>query len=347
MEILADFQLTSDLRLPDGDPAMVIASSANEFRATITNLGPDTQEQGTLACRIVFEAPGLINSEAVAFQKIVMLINALAYTTNRKFAIYKLHKLIEWTPGIRQRHARIFHSSPLDHRAEPSLVPGFGKTAEYLIECQGNDKQQSAMRWYRLGIQGGAPEEQFSYFWFALEIVAQVLKSTDRVPSKCPVCRGALYCEHCKEHPTHRPYPGDAIRQVVARFQPENPDEVFDTLQKIRHTIMHGDRLSSIEAELACTVDEAVTKLAQIAWNAIAVLFDESRATPPQPLMFGQPETMLRRTVFAALDVMIELLRDHDSPRIENFPDLSISIDYRLSRPRDLTTPGSPIGYGR
>jgi len=310
----------------------------------ITNLGPDTQEQGTLACRIVFEAPGLINSEAVAFQKIVTLINALAYTTNRKFAVYKLHKLIEWTPGIRGRHARIFHSSPLDHRAEPSLVLGFGRTAEYLIECQGNDKQQSAMRWYRLGIQGGAPEEQFSYFWFALEIAAQVLKSTDRVPSKCPVCRGALYCEDCKDHPTHRPYSGDAIRQVVARFQPENPDDVFDALQKIRHTIMHGDRLSSIEAQLACTVDEAVTKLAQIAWNAIAVLFDDSRATPPQPLMFGQPETMLRRTVFAALDVMIELLRDHDYPRIENFPDVNISMEYRFSPPRDVTTPGNPIG---
>jgi hypothetical protein len=347
MEILADFQLLSDLRLPDGAPPMVIASTAAQFKATITNLGPENQEQGTLACRIVFEAPDFENCEELANQKVVKLINTLAYTTNRKFAVESLHKLIEWTSGIKQRRARIFHRSPLDHRAEPALSLEFAQTAQYLLDCQVGDQQQSAIRWYRLGIQAETPEEQFSYFWFALEIVAQVLKSTARVPSKCPVCRGPLYCDQCQAHPTHRPYAGEAIRQAVARFQAENPDDVFDTLQKIRHTLMHGDRLSSIEHELPCTIDQATTKLAQIAWNAIAVLFDRSRAAAPQPLMFGQPETVLRRTLVARIDVSTELLGDHESPQIENFPEMNISMDFRMATSRDVTIQGNSIGSGQ
>lgn len=345
MEILADFQLESDLRLPDGDPPMVIASAADQFRATITNIGSGSQEQGMLACRLVFENPEFDESEEVALQKVVKLVNALAYTTNRKFGIDRLHKLIEWTPGIRQRRARIFHRSPLDHRAEPALAPQFGQTAQYLLECQGGEQQQSALRWYRLGIQAASPDEQFSYFWFALEIVAQVLRSTARVPSKCSTCQGPLYCERCQTHPTHRPYPGEAIRQAVTRFQAENPDEVFETLQQIRHTLMHGDRLQSIEHELPCTVDQAVTKLAHITWNAIGALFDASRGTAPQQsLMFGHPQTVLRRTLVASVDVLTELLRDHDSPKIENFPEINISVDFRMPPPRDVTAPGNPIG---
>jgi hypothetical protein len=344
MEILADYQLSSDLRLPDGDPPMVISSEAHHFHATITNIGPEPQEEGSLACRLVFEAPSFDDSEGLADQKVVKFINALTYTTNRKFAVVRLHKVIEWTPGIRQRRALLYQRVPLDHRAEPSFTSEFAQTAEYLLNRQSGDQQHSAMRWYRLGIQSDSPEEQFSYFWFALEIVAQVLKSTDRAPSKCPVCRGPLYCENCETHPTHRPYPGEAIRQVVARVQTENPDDVFETLQKIRHTVMHGDRLASIEHELPCTADQAVTKLAQITWNAIAALFDAPTAAVPDQLMFGHPETVLRHTLVARVSVMTELLSDHECPRIENFPNFNFSVDYRMSPPRDITNPGNPMG---
>jgi hypothetical protein len=323
---------------------MVISSEAHHFRATITNIGPETQVEGTLACRIVFEAPNFDDSEDLADQKVVKLINALAYTTNRKFAVAQLHKIIEWTPSIGQRRALLFQRVPLDHRAEPAFAPEFAQTAEHLLNRQSDDQQHSAMRWYRLGIQSDSPEEQFSYFWFALEIVAQVLKSTDRAPSKCPICQGPLYCGQCETRPTHRPYPGEAIRQVVARFQAENPDEVFKTLQKIRHTLMHGDRLSSIEHELPCSTDQAVTKLAQITWNAIAALFDTPNGAVPDQLMFGRPETVLRHTLVARVDVMTELLAEHDNPRIENFPNFNFSVDFEMSRPRDVTTPGNPIG---
>jgi hypothetical protein len=336
MEILADYELSSDLRLPDGAPPMVISSEVHQFRATITNIGLETQEEGTLACRLVFGAPDFEHSENLADQKVVKLVNALAYTTNRKFAVDQLRKIIEWTPGIRQRRAHLFQRAPLDHRAEPALTPEFGQTAEHLLDRQSDDQQHSAMRWYRLGIQSDSPEEQFSYFWFALEIAAQVLKSTDRAPSRCPVCRGPLYCERCETHPTHRPYPGEAIRQVIARVQAENPGEIFETLQKIRHTLMHGDRLATIEHELPCTTDQAVTKLAQVTWNAIAALFDTPTGAVPNQLMFGQPDTVLRHTLVARVDVLTELLADHENPRIENFPNFNFSVDFRMSPPRDI-----------
>ncbi|MGO7785661.1 methylamine utilization protein MauJ, partial [Rhizobium ruizarguesonis] len=56
-----------------------------------------------------------------------------------------------------------------------------------------------ALRWYRLGIHAYSPDDQFTYFWFALEIVAEFQKPTSKVHDKFPHCQSALYCEKCEK----------------------------------------------------------------------------------------------------------------------------------------------------
>jgi hypothetical protein len=63
--------------------------------------------------------------------------------------------------------------------------------------------------------------------------------------------------------------------------------------------------------------------------------------------MFGQPETVLRRTLAARIDVLTELVKDHERSQIENFPELNISMDFRMAESRDVTTRGNPIGSGQ
>jgi hypothetical protein len=67
------------------------------------------------------------------------------------------------------------------------------------------------------------------------EIVAERLKGTERVPSTCSGCQ-----ENCGSHPTHWRYSSEAIKQLPQRAHPDNVDEIFDALQRIRHTLMHG-----------------------------------------------------------------------------------------------------------
>jgi hypothetical protein len=143
------------------------------------------------------------------------------------------------------------------------------------LAMSSGEEQQAAMRWYRLAIQASIIEEQFSYFWFALEIASENLKGTEKVPSKCPRCQGPLFCEKCGDHPTHRRYPGEAIRQLIQRVHPEGADEIFNTLQTIRHTLMHGGRISSVISELPRDEQEAVNKLAFVTWQAISIMFSK------------------------------------------------------------------------
>jgi len=154
----------------------------------------------------------------------------------------------------------IYTETPEWDLAEPALDEGYLDTAERILAMQAGPAHQAAMRWHRIAVQEGVLEQQFSYFWFALEIVAEVEKGPERVPSLCPRCRTALYCEQCQTHPVHRRYPGEAIQELVRRVQLDRPNEVFETLQRIRHTLMHGGRIADI-ADLPCSDQDAVNKL--------------------------------------------------------------------------------------
>ena len=330
MRILADYVLESDLCLPDGAPPLVVRSETAGFEATLTNVpGQQSVHGAELACRLVLEVRQFADAQRLADDSIVNLVNALAFTTNRRFAVQQLLKLVQWDPGQIEREAVIFNRSPLDHRAEPSLVPEFARTAERLIAMHSDTPQQvTAMRWYRLGIQSEEPEEQFTYFWFALELAAQALKQPAKVPSKCQHCQEPLYCQKCQRHPMHRPFPAQAICQLIERTHPENADEMFETLRTIRHTLVHGDRLRSIEGELPCTVEQAINKLAFISWNAINQMHSGPDPLPEEQLHFGHPETFLRYTLVARFQVVTTLLRDHDRPAIENFPSVEVTVTY-------------------
>jgi hypothetical protein len=179
------------------------------------------------------------------------------------------------TLGLTERDATIFHETPEWDIAEPALDHPFIDTAEWVLAVQSDkQEQQAAMRWYRRGIEEENLEDQFAYFWFALEIAAQSLKGDEKVSSKCPKCKGPLFCESCREHPMHRRYQGEAIKHLVERVHPQNLDEVFDALQLIRHTLMHGGRIASVLERLPCNANQAVAKLAFIVWQAINLMFD-------------------------------------------------------------------------
>ncbi|MHB8482039.1 MAG: methylamine utilization protein MauJ [Nitrospiria bacterium] len=181
------------------------------------------------------------------------------------------------------------------------------------------------MRWYRLAIQAEGLEEQFSYFWFALEIAAESLKGKEKVPSKCPRCQGNLFCETCKEYPMHRRYAGEAIQQVIQSVHPENPEEVFKTLQLIRHTLMHGGRLSSVLDQLPCDEQQAVNKLASVTWQAIGRMFSNPDPRPEEPLNFGYCDNLIRRTLVVGVHIKTRLIRgDPNNPQLADFPHVQI-----------------------
>jgi hypothetical protein len=255
------------------------------------------------------------------------ILSHLAYVTNRKFSIITLKRVIDWTPGIVERPAIIFVETPEWNLAEPKLDSAFLNTVERMLAMQSGEEQQTAMRWYRLAIRDDNIEDQFSYFWFALEIAAQKLKGTEKVPSSCPHCNGALYCQSCDTHPVHKRFASQAIQQIIYRVHPQDGDEVFKALHKVRNTLMHGGRIQSILDDLPCHEQQIVSKLAFVTWRAIGLMFDKPDPQPVKPLHFGFVDNVARRNLVASVKIVATMLRgDPDDPQIEDFP----SVDFQM-----------------
>ena len=111
-------------------------------------------------------------------------------------------------------------------------------------------------------------------------------------------------------------------------MRPEGADEVFGTLQKIRHTLMHGKRLEDIEKELPCTKDQVLEMVAWIAHTAISLMFVEKEdARPPSKLTLMKPDQIARNRIVAGTHVQTSMLRgDPNNPRIEDFPNFEVSL---------------------
>ena len=256
MRVLADFVLDSDLCLKPESGPLTLNGPDGSFALTLSNAEHDqTLKSSVLSAQLIFDTPSFENVKTAAIDKLSVCLNSLTYATNRKFASVVLKRIIDWTPGTIDRRALIYKETPEWDIAEPALDPDFMHTAERLLAMSSG--AQAAMRWYRRAIGANVIDDQFSYFWFALEIVAETLKGAERVPSKCPHCQSALFCEKCNTHPTHRRYPGEAIQQTIQRVHPQTSDEIFSTLQTIRHSLMHGGRISSVIDKLPCDEQQA------------------------------------------------------------------------------------------
>ena len=69
-------------------------------------------------------------------------------------------------------------SDIIDHEdPEPLLNNDFMSTIDRLLACDVPAAIQRAIRWYRSGINATVPDDQFTYFWFALEIIAEFKKT--------------------------------------------------------------------------------------------------------------------------------------------------------------------------
>lgn len=328
MLCLADFTIDSDLCLAEGVDPLQFESPDGTLSLTLSNSTHKPEEPAAvLSGQLLFETEKLDEgTREIACDNLVHALNFLSYTTNRKFVQRTLKRIIDWTPGIMTRKAMIYEEIPEWDVAEPGLDRSHVRTAQRLFAMRGGEAQTAAMRWYRLAIEAAVPEEQFAYFWFALEIAAQTLKESRKVASRCPRCQSDLYCEKCGDYPLHRPYPGQAIQQLIERVHPDNATEVFETLQTIRHALMHGGLIEMIDG-LPCTQDKAVTKLASVAWKSIQLLFNYGADPDPQEtLSLGYVDNMLRRTLIVSVVVETKLKPggDPDNPRLEDFPEFEV-----------------------
>jgi hypothetical protein len=327
---IAEFVLDSDIKLPEDAAPVEWVDPGGQFQIVFRN-----EKSGfsyideVVSAQLTFDAIDLDQAKERSQDLLASALNSLVWVSMSMVRQAKLIRVVDWDPGKVMRDAFIFSESPRIAVPEPILVPELIETAAALHAAQQNDRAQSALRWFRLGIGGSGIEEQFTYLWFALETAAEALKQPGKVRSKCPVCEGDLYCEVCNDHPEHRRFAADAIRDlIVAAYADEHSGrEAFKVLTKIRHTLMHGRRMASVESSLPYDTQRATNELAQIARDAIWKLSDFSgfKAKEMQ-LNIVDVQDVIRGRLIMAARVQTVYGSDPENPVLGDRSGLKINI---------------------
>jgi hypothetical protein len=345
MRLLADYLIDSDLCLPQCAPEMTIEGPAGAYRLILENGGnsPGTGE-GTLKGRLIFEHGDVDSSREVADEILVRILNSLSFSTGRQFSYKELKLIIDWSPGVKIRRGSVFSEVPYWQRAEPTLEPQFARTVEHFLHSHHTDTVQRALRWYRLGLSVQGVEDQFSYFWFTVEIASEHLKDNVKVPSACPHCSAPLYCEQCEKHPVHKKYPGQAIKALVCEALGTDGEEAFKALQKIRNALAHGDRINSVLHDIPFDQTTALNLVSHVARQGLLAMADMA-ADPVKPsdLLMGLLDDITRGKLVGTAALEAGLLPGADifDPQPKDLPSFNVSI---TQPPFDESLPGTAGG---
>ena len=304
MEFAANFKIESDCSLVTDDLVLRINHPRDLYRVRIENLPRNEYTVPfLLSLHIYFDAPALDQAKEVANELLADCLNFLAFTTGAKFRHHRTKSIVDVaqakTKGIT---SAFLWSDTIEHEdPQPFLKEDTTKAIERLLEFELPPALRRTMRWYRLGINESVPDDQFIYFWFALEIVAEFKKSTDKVHDICQHCHSPLYCEKCQKHPVHKPFAKQAIHSLLKTVDKECDDEIINRLFDARNSLMHGETLKDIVAGLPEPHEEIVDVLGRLVWRSLIFQFPHEMFDGS--ISLGVPSTYISRTMSAVAHI--------------------------------------------
>ncbi|MGV1769308.1 methylamine utilization protein MauJ [Agrobacterium vitis] len=265
MRFVANFEVRSDLSVIVDGRVLKIREPSGAFKALIKNIPrSEFSTPFLLSVHLYFNAKALIDAADVAESHLATCLNMLAFTTGFGFRRHRIRQIVDAQPLVEGavRDVHMWGDTIAYEDPQPFLDDKQAKSIERLLEFEIPPAINRALRWYRLGIDASVLDDQFTYFWFALEIVAEFQKPAAKVNDKCPRCRSALYCEQCETHPQHRPYAKQAIRALL--IDAGCDDETVDLLDRTRNSLMHGATLKEIEGSLPDSRDSVIDTLGRL-----------------------------------------------------------------------------------
>ena len=295
MRCIANYEIESEMSVVADDVRLKLQHPKGQFQAQIKNIVRDDYSKPfLLSLQIIFEAPSLNEARNIADQRLAECLNMLAFVTGARVRRHRTKQIVDFTPLSGMRECLVWADSAGHEDPQPFLEENTIASMERLLECDVPPAVRLAMRWYRIGVYESTPEDQFQYFWFALEILAENLKSSEKVADKCPQCKSPLYCESCETHPTHRPYAKQAIRALIHAVDKTCNDETIEALDKARNALMHGATLAETEGDLHNTDMHIVDVLGKILFVALVHQFHKEISKVG--ISFGSPSTYVHWT---------------------------------------------------
>ncbi len=196
-------------------------------------------------------------------------IDILGFSTGLLIQMHREVAIYDWTSGNNERNGRVF--SDIENPNFPSLFIDVEhkKTVETLFQSTNNEFLRRAFRWYRMAVSSKEPDSQFHWFWFVIEIIAQMSLIKEKVADQCPKCHEPLYCNKCNEIPTHRPYPNQEIKKLFFTYVQDKPESAFNAATAMRHALSHGGSSRDVEKEYNVSINDLVDFVGNVAWSSL------------------------------------------------------------------------------
>jgi hypothetical protein len=312
MKCVANYEIKTECSVVADDLVLRIRHPKSLYRARIRNIPRSAYTTPfLLSLHLYFDAPNLDEAQDIADGFLADCLNMLAFITGSRFRRHRIRQIVDATPGITGMRSLLMWSDPIEYEdPQPFLREDMARAIERLLQFDIPPAIHRALRWYRLGINETMPDDQFMNFWFALELVAEFQKSTESVPDRCPQCQLPLYCESCKTHPVHRPYPKQAIRALLKTVDKGCDDAIIERLDKTRNSLMHGSTLKEIEDSLPQPHEQIVDILGRLLWKALIHQFSQEMSD--ETLVIGYPSTYIHRTVHGVAHMQTVVPADAD-----------------------------------
>ncbi len=332
---IADFEVDSHLAVANNDLKLKFCHPKNLYEIHLRN-SPTTVSDAypLLSVQVIFECQRIDETKKLAEQYLRIFLDLMTFVTNSKFSIHNLIRVVDWTPGLAMRECYQFKKFKEIDSPFPYLEEEYLRTVGVFLEGEISPSLRRTLRWFSRAISSTLLDDQFQYFWFVIELLSEIHKKTEKIPDKCPKCQNSLFCETCNEIPTHKPYPKQAILQLIQKFVKGDPDILFDKLNKIRNALMHGSEIKEIEKTYTLSVEELVNTLGKLSWAAILNSFERPKETTK--LNFIDVSKYVHHTLTTWVHMKMGC-PDKNDPKIENMPMVQIDMITHDDKNEDIS----------
>lgn len=274
-----------------------------------------------LSAQVLLEAENIQSAAEVSKEQLREFLDILSFVTNHTFRIHAPIRVLDWTPGLTMRDFIQMKAFPGDDIPLPGLKQELLDTVHELCSRDIQPRLRRAFKWFAQGVRSTLLDDQFQYFWFAIELVAEIVKSPDPVPDVCQKCHNPLYCRQCEEISMHRPFNRQAIAQLISKVVKNDPDRATRLFLKVRNMLLHGDEIVNIEAEIAMPMSRVVNNIGKMAWIA---LLDTFKVEKPTRLNVIEISIYTHQTLATTLVGQMGGGGDPNNPQIEDFGHVKI-----------------------
>lgn len=307
-----------ELQSRDGAVAVFVKSSETKSSA----------ESTILEVQLVFDASSIDEAKEKSLEVAKEFLRAWTFATSMSFRISVLKRVVDWSPGLRQRDCVQFSNHPGFDRPYAVLDNEVLGSAIRLLNSDLTATLRRAIRWHSNGVTSEYTDDQFYYFWLAIELIAIETKAPEPVNDACPKCRGPLHCNTCGNTPTHKPYPKQAIRALFKKYVSDFPDKFFDDADAVRNAMMHGEDLTAIEQSRGIKLERIVNALGHLSWSALLSTLMSRLAAAGQTgtLPVLQTNLFVHYQLNVGLNMTVQT-RDPDNPSLVDLPKIEVSLE--------------------